>query len=1002
MNVKRMRNQIAVWTGLIASGLALSLAPKPAPAGAEIQLFPAPGPLLVEDPATIYFDDQLWIFGGTRQGEVTDQIWSSPGDSDWTYHTTKSLPTPLTNPQVVEHEGRLLLIPSSGSEGAIWASNTGLDWEEIAPPGTLADADWRFATVQDGEIYIVSDVDGSRARVQRSSNGVEWEIIWEMVLDLEKPMSLESFDGKLALFGLESVGEDAVGDYRIITWISVGGIGWVRREHLPYFAVINGEHQPLYRSLELSTTVWNDRLWVLDRGNPNLHHSHGINLELISTPNLSIWTRHAPQADNLSNPELKPFLHGVGDTLIAGSTHQNIPAGIHQWSTTPGGHAHGGWTTLANSPTFTGISADFARIYARGDRLWKLNNRGLHSSDNGVTWRPHGGPTMLGGQATFHNGAIHITRQSGNHYRAIIHEDPFEVTIEELDWVEDNSNLISHNGYLWISGHSVTELRAVSCFRPQPPFNTYPGSSVRTTLDGTVFRSIDDGESWETFGDNSLPSYEAQYVHFAGHVWGIGGIDFTDVQVHCHGGFPQSSYFQEFRNEIRWMDENGEWIVEGTLPEEITSVQLAHNLNGSIYMVANNNHLYRSQDMLNWELLAESIVPEDIGLHQIAFFRNRLWLYGASPNSGPVIWKSGPLDSIVSHDFGEGFAGWNFRSRFAEVTATIEHDSVNRQARLYTPRVSDHGFAALKGPRHEPASDEHSAGASSGYPLPVSNENGTAGDRYFRVEAAAQALAGTPWFRIRTNSQDFERASEVTITTLGNEKAIHGTGLPTNTFSAIINVPTTAQYFTPSIDLITNTRNENPGTLGLEGVRFTEWTPPAAETLSTVSSYTFSEDTGGFTPRHTDALAAPVAQYQDERGLVIRGADSPTTDNVIFGWWGKETDITLQGGTVYKTTWRLGSNTPVENDVEVPVMRLRINESEFRKSPVLTIVSQRDGRLPLQDRSEEYVLWFEVPAALDGANLILSFDLLATPDDVVRRPDREVWLEGLQVEVSGP
>lgn len=333
MNTTGLKTGLSTLTSMVAAGLAIALVPNPATAESTPLLHPAPAPLLVENPATTAFDGKLWIFGGTRQGEVSDQIWSSADGVDWTLHSTSTLPTPLANPQVVEHEGRLVLIPTSGGDNAIWASGNGLDWEEIAPTGTLSNRDWRRATIHNGEIYTISGAVGTQVHIQRSANGVEWETVREIALDIEKPMSLESFNGKLALFALEFAGVEAIGHYRIITWTSsTDGIGWNKQLHEPFSALISGHQQPLYRSYELTTTVWNNRLWLLERGNTRLHHTHGRNMELLSTTDLTNWTRHDPRADNLSNPGIKPFLHPMGDSLVAGATHHNIPAGTHKWS----------------------------------------------------------------------------------------------------------------------------------------------------------------------------------------------------------------------------------------------------------------------------------------------------------------------------------------------------------------------------------------------------------------------------------------------------------------------------------------------------------------------------------------------------------------------------------------------------------------------------------------------------------------------------------------------
>lgn len=637
-----------------------------------------------------------------------------------------------------------------------------------------------------------------------------------------------------------------------------------------------------------------------------------------------------------------------------------------------------------------------ARMIAFANRAWVSNSSGLYSTRDGKSWAQHLDRNLENASLAIHDNHLYIAARNVLHRVSVTTDAPNGpdkyMIDEEVGPAPLRTSLVSHGGDLW----GFSRLRVTSMYTPFP-WGWILQDSMSSV--GETARHLGEGE-WEIISEDSTHSATgAVYLPFGGSLWALGGTNVATTTTYTESdrsGMVSDS--SEHLADIRHTDDGITWVSEGPMPEIfVGNVRSAHLFGDTIYVPIGQT-LYTSNNMLDWEVASENFMPDDAATGELLFLRNRAWFFEGIGTGGPTsVWRSGPLLDHVDHDFARDWNRWIFWNRFDEVEASATHDSANRRILFDIPQVNAKGYATFEGPHHEATAGDIQPADNGRHPIPTTTSD-EHGDRHFRMEVAAEAAEGNPWFRLRSNAQRHETASEVKITTLGGEKAIFSPGRGIDTYTALISLPERADYFMPFVDLFPNDRTDHPGTLALEGIRFTEWIPPAPENLELIREYTFINQTDGFTPRTVDDLLPPVAQYNDDRGLVIRGTDSPGADGIVFGFWGNETDITISGGAVYKTTWKVGSNTPVGQDGEMPIVRVRINESLFRISPVLTIASQPRSRLPLGGTTEEYILWFQAPDILDGADLILSFDLLWTNNDPIRRPNHEVWLESVRVE----
>ncbi|MCC5877788.1 MAG: hypothetical protein JJU11_16330 [Candidatus Sumerlaeia bacterium] len=961
-------------------------------------------PLGAAAPISTVYQDRLLILGGERAGEPSDVIWSSDDARHWNRHPS-ALPIPIRTGSAVEFGGVLLLFPTGDEDMPVLASTTGLDWETVTVNPPLNKADWRQATIHGDQIWLLSGGEGEPVEARRSFDGENWEIVaTEGLGSIDHGFSLESYDGRLILFHPEFAGYPGLGPSvdRVITSESVDGLEWtstVQELFIEYDSSSN-DLRPYHRTFDLMTTVWNGKLWMMERGAVHVHPSLADTMILLSTSNVRDWARRRPTSDgnsNQTNRTMRALLHPFGEGLVAGSTHGSAANSLRKWTHDPdSGSVLGQWETTFEDLRLADVQA--ASFFHHANRLWVAGTNGLLSTADNVVWTRHANsPNLSNSRFALHGDDVYISLPNGATYR--LETSGPQVNLSQVQGGLSNTSIAAHDGWLYRLDEENIESETVICgWNFVGSYIPIMGQLITTVSANRVLRSRN-GFDWEVRPGNTFSARGSVYTSFDGSLWGFGGTR-MDQRVGS-GNCPLSGYTNnQFRRQIRRMTESGSWVQVGDLPESVIRVINSIHIHGNtVYMIADDRKLFSSTNMVDWTLVSEnytgSIAQGQVST--IAVGPNQAWMIQYQPsnaNSTPRLLGTKSLGNQAEFNFPGSSPQWNFRSHFDTVDAFAHGDE--GRLLLTVPRVDDEGHAFLEGPLIHPVSPDDTLRPGSGYPVPVAQRQSD-GDLFLRMEVVGQAVEGQPWFRLRGNSQGYRRASEVKITTLGGDRPVLGNGM--GTYTAILNYQPGDDHLMPFIDLLTNKENSSVGTLGVESIRITEWTPSADENLELVREYTFPWETRGFTPREIDVLIPPVAMYHDGRGLVIRGADTPRADDVVFGFWGHESDVTIAGGAVYKFTWQVGSDTPADRPDEMPIVRLRVNETSFRVAPILTVVSRNHTRLPLDGNTEEYVLWFEAPEQLDGDQFIFSFDLLWTTNEVTRRLDREVWLESLRVEV---
>ncbi|MCB2153646.1 formylglycine-generating enzyme family protein [bacterium] len=173
---------------------------------------------------------------------------------------------------------------------------------------------------------------------------------------------------------------------------------------------------------------------------------------------------------------------------------------------------------------------------------------------------------------------------------------------------------------------------------------------------------------------------------------------------------------------------------------------------------------------------------------------------------------------------------------------------------------------------------------------------------------------------------------------------------------------------------------------------------PAAAFANAHKEKSFSFDTGtdGWQPYTLPGLYAESHPlYDEEHGRL--GIQTAETESLQFGFWGSTLDrrnnVELESNRIYFAAFTVG--TDIANPDHVPTFRLRLNESSFRTSRHMSIVST--GANALTATSPAHYRVYFPPNIGIGGNLLVSFDLLADASWEPMEPGGSIFLDHLDI-----
>lgn len=283
----------------------------------------------------------------------------------------------------------------------------------------------------------------------------------------------------------------------------------------------------------------------------------------------------------------------------------------------------------------------------------------------------------------------------------------------------------------------------------------------------------------------------------------------------------------------------------------------------------------------------------------------------------------------------------------------------------------------------------------------VASIAGTAGPgTIFRLTAdvgsTAAAELDTPSFRLRQQNTDFERASELVVSTVGA-----GTIAPSASSAKIyrqyFSLPPANSRFRSFFEILGFDPADAAGTtISLRDYDLIAL--PARDFYQTrlESLQFFRGNDRSWTTRSIAAFPAVPGRVTAE-GIEIGPVPDPRVFS--FGSWSSPVVVaSMDQGRVYRATFRLRSNLPAEQRDRVPTFRLRMNSGDFQLAVVEVIESRTTtSTVPAGGVAEDYQLFWEVPAPLAGQPAYLSLDYLYFPGEG-NDPTTRLTLESLRVD----
>ncbi len=262
------------------------------------------------------------------------------------------------------------------------------------------------------------------------------------------------------------------------------------------------------------------------------------------------------------------------------------------------------------------------------------------------------------------------------------------------------------------------------------------------------------------------------------------------------------------------------------------------------------------------------------------------------------------------------------------------------------------------------------------------------------IQSDLEDLSTAPVVRLRTSTEDFAQSNVMVVTSSGNGN--YSPPFEGREYVQYFTLPEEDDPFRTSFDILNFDPNDTVfSRMSLSEIVIESTAKPTEGTQEFTFNFEASGDLG-----FTDQPETPVLQKPDTftdvtgEGLAIshRGA---VGEGAIFGYWGATTSQFIQGNTLYRITWTVGSNASDEDASRLPAIRLRMNDSSFKFSSLINIESVEGSDLPSLGESKVYEQWIRTPAEIAGTNFVFAFDYLYT--NAADNPALKIILKDLTV-----
>jgi hypothetical protein len=266
-----------------------------------------------------------------------------------------------------------------------------------------------------------------------------------------------------------------------------------------------------------------------------------------------------------------------------------------------------------------------------------------------------------------------------------------------------------------------------------------------------------------------------------------------------------------------------------------------------------------------------------------------------------------------------------------------------------------------------------------------------------------------PVVRMRSSAWDFRQSDALVSTSIGDGS--YSPTSPSMTYVQYFSQPEGQNSFRLDFDVLNVDPSDTANaTVSLDTVMVEALNQADLTSGSMTLAYDFtSQATNGWIELPAEPIITKPETYAaTDEGLLIRGLEPEANRQweyypaEIFGYWGLTTNQAINGNTLYCIRWTVTSDADSENYDELPVIRLRVNDTSLKFSAFTNIDSVNDTVVgPYAGNPKTYELWFQTPDEISGSNFIFSFDYLYVdkPDDSIDQdnPELATILRGIEV-----
>lgn len=275
--------------------------------------------------------------------------------------------------------------------------------------------------------------------------------------------------------------------------------------------------------------------------------------------------------------------------------------------------------------------------------------------------------------------------------------------------------------------------------------------------------------------------------------------------------------------------------------------------------------------------------------------------------------------------------------------------------------------------------NNYGAWSSPGIVLGTAEHN-TVGELMFRANYTVTSdqldAAQVPTFRIYTSNIDFQQSTVLVSTSEGNgdfspKASGHDYTLYLSQGSGI---QRNCQLHFDVLNILS--ADAPSASLTLDKASIVSLGEPNFRDGDLLLDLGFANDSHGFFTR--DAYPAlGVPNYRaTARGLEVTG--NANSAEILFGYWGTDSDVTFEAGKLYKVSFLVSSNA--RDGRVLPPFRLRVNDSSQKFSQYVNVESTGNGaNSPTVDIPLTYNLWLTPQPELLGERLSFAFDYIYVP-----------------------